>query len=104
MEPFRGWTGGVGSAGAHHDAGLPNITGWFGNVSGQDRNAGANCAGVFRASLKDLAGGYGTFYENAEFDGYELDASRSNAIYGASSTVMPASVNLPTMLYLGIHA
>lgn len=28
-------------------------------------------------------------------------ASRSNSIYGASTTVMPTSVNLPIILYLG---
>lgn len=30
-----------------------------------------------------------------------LDASRSNSTYGASSTVMPPSVNVPMILYLG---
>lgn len=30
--PFRGWTG-AGTAGAHHDAGLPEIHGQLGNGS-----------------------------------------------------------------------
>ena len=80
---------------------MPNITGWFGNLSSQNKDVGANCDGAFRTSLKDLAGGYGVFYENAEFDGYEFDASRSNAIYGASSTVMPSSIDTPCIIYLG---
>ena len=31
-------------------------------------------------------------------------ASRSNKIYGASSTVMPPSVNIPACIYLGLSA
>ena len=35
------------------------------------------------------------------YGGIQFDASRANAIYGASPTVMPPSVNLPISIYLG---
>ena len=41
---------------------------------------------------------------NLSSQGCTFNAARNNTIYGASPTVMPASVNLPVILYLGIPA
>ena len=38
------------------------------------------------------------------YGGMQFDASRAIAIYGASQTVMPASVDLPVITYLGLRA
>ena len=48
---------------------------------------------------------YGNIVTNSSGIGIELpttfSAMASNPIYGSSATVMPASVNLPIILYLG---
>ena len=36
------------------------------------------------------------------WDSLDIDASRSNPLYGSSTTVMPESINLPVILYLGL--
>ena len=36
------------------------------------------------------------------WDSLDIDASRSNPLYGSSTTVRPESINLPVILYLGL--
>lgn len=70
---------GAETAGEYKDAGLPNITGdaYIGTWSNP---AGAFCA---HSTIK-------TAYLDDEFtNALAFDASRSNAIYGASDTVQP---------------
>lgn len=84
---------------------MPGITGHFGNLAMQAKGFdGEGRSGAFRGFLEGVAGGYGTPDEKAIFDGYTFDAARCNTVYGASETVMPPSVNIPIILYLGIHA
>lgn len=66
-----------------HDAGLPNITGWFGNM--EERSA--YFAGAFSAHGTSTGAGPD---DDGGINGY-FDASKSNPIYGRSSTVQPAS-------------
>ena len=71
-------------------AGLPNITGRFNN-NGNSRGGGAadgafyiiSQAGVFSNSSGASDGGT-----------YGFDASRSNSIYGSSTTVQPPALQL----------
>lgn len=99
---FRGWTGGGdGLAGTYNAPGLPEIEGHFDgcDLLGDSR---ADWSGAF---IRD-----GTLYGNVTVTvsgvGIELpttfSARASNPIYGSSATVMPASINLPVILYLGI--
>ena len=99
---FRAWTGvGTGSAGGYNAAGLPEIEGHFDgcDLLGDSR---ADWSGAF---IRD-----GTLYGNVTVAisgvGIELpttfSARASNPTYGSSATVMPASVNLPVILYLGL--
>ena len=97
--PFRGWTG-AGSAGGYNAPGLPELTGGFSAYCFNDgdpwhamtsTNSGQNALTVGSSN--------GTRYT-----AFTFRASLSNTIYGASSTVMPPSVNLPVILYLGIPA
>lgn len=79
---------GAGShvAGTTVQAGLPNITGSFtANIRPYDKNA----SGAFTAS--DPLAYTGGNSSDAYVIKYHLDASKSNAIYGASSTVQPAA-------------
>lgn len=84
-------------SGTEKEAGLPNITGQFGNES--DSHAifyDSTFGGAFKANKKaKLAGGgssSGEWYAKALFD-----ASRSNPIYGNSDTVQPPAL---TMVYI----
>ena len=98
---FRGWGQGTGSAGGYNAAGLPEIEGHFDgcDLLGDSR---ADWSGAF---IRD-----GTLYGNVTVAisgvGIELpttfSARASNPTYGSSATVMPASVNLPVVLYLGL--
>ena len=101
---FRAWTGGGdGLAGTYNAPGLPEIEGHFDgcDLLGDSR---ADWSGAF---IRD-----GTLYGNVTVTvsgvGIELpttfSARASNPIYGSSATVMPASINLPVILYLGILA
>ena len=99
---FRAWTGGS-TAGSTNPAGLPAVTGeasWTRGAGGEP--ATTNSAGAFRVTL---AGSTTTNAVSGAGDvRLDFDASWSNPIYGASPTVMPASVDLPVCLYLGLRA
>lgn len=73
-------------AGTTVEAGLPNITGSFVANVRNGRNA---VSGAFTAS--DRTGSTGADNSDAGIYTYSLDASKSNAIYGRSSTVQPAA-------------
>ena len=74
------------AAGTTVEAGLPNITGSFvANV----RSRSHNVSGAFTA--KNLSTSTGADNSDAQVYKFSLDASNSNAIYGASSTVQPAA-------------
>ena len=103
---FRAWGQGTGDAGGYNAPGLPNVVGEWSNFNVPIISVPAPLpSGAIR--LSNSANGNsalttgGTGYV---WDGMSLEASRSNFIYGGSDTVMPASVNLPVILYLGIPA
>ena len=100
---FRAWSGGTGNAGGYNAPGLPEIEGHF---DGCD---------ILGDSISDWRGAfirdgllYGNIVGSPSGMGIELpttfSAMASNPIYGSSATVMPASINLPVILYLGILA
>ena len=107
---FRAWTG-VGNAGGYNAPGLPNIQG----VSSGDNCLTTHVLSIGPVWTGPLRVGYnlesaGEVYERRAnpyeglYGGMQFDASRANAIYGASQTVMPASVDLPVITYLGLRA
>lgn len=89
------WVRGGGTAdtaagvGGNLDAGLPNITGKkiFGSVS-----TAAN--GNYDGCIKTTATGSGYTWREGPYYGadWQIDASLSNSIYGASDTVQPESI------------
>lgn len=96
---LRSWAQGKSEAGATNMAGLPDIEGSFGTVGHYEqsvvsgvfeKNGSSNTDGEFEAG-----GGRGTI---------NMKASRSSAIYGGSATVMPPSVDMPIVFYLGLPA
>ena len=99
---FRAWTG-AGSAGGYNAPGLPEREGtWSGwNIMSI---AGGENAGAFQSHWEAAGSIASATKEAGVWDRLLIKASRSNPLYGSSTTVMPASVNLPVILYLGISA
>ena len=83
------------AAGTTVEAGLPNITGQIGD--GKTQYSGVQCGGLNHGA--NITGAYsGTYLDTASWQGaadgiytINFDASRSNPIYGRSSTVQPAA-------------
>ena len=85
------------AAGSTAEAGLPNITGFIYNVSGWVSSDNKKDDEIASGAFKFVKNEYSSW----NFDGTtnyshkahktDFDASRSNAIYGASSTVQPAA-------------
>ena len=85
-------TGNAEEAGTRRSAGLPNITGSIWNFTYASIEAAQQeyqCEeGAFKRSDKHEGVGYGSSGITG-YDGFTLDASLSNPIYGASTTVQP---------------
>ena len=83
------------AAGTTVEAGLPNIKGQIGD--GKTQYSGVQCGGLNHGA--NITGAYsGTYLDTASWQGaadgiytIKFDASRSNPIYGRSSTVQPAA-------------
>lgn len=90
---------GASTAGTNKAAGLPNITGAVPSASSQFAyNTGGEASGAFYIDTsKQVASKEGDRYRT---NGFAMDASRSNAIYGKSTTVQPPAVTvLPCIKY-----
>ena len=81
---------GSSAAGSYHAAGLPNITGTYGGNTSEgfaSRPAGAFVNTKYKSGGRAAGSGGGNIYVN-------LDANKSNPIYGASDTVQPAALTV----------
>ena len=93
---FRAWTG-AGESGRYNAPGLPELLGGFSAYTfdaGMPWQAITSVDSGMNALTVGSSGG-------TRYNAFTFRASLSNTIYGASSTVMPPSVNLPVILYLG---
>lgn len=89
---------GSNTSGTQHEAGLPNITGIVGNPSLINNGLGT-ATGVFRNSI--MESGNGMNGGTVRGLSIKFDASKSNSIYGASTTVQPQSLTLrPLIKYI----
>ena len=96
---FRGWRPGAGEAGKYNAPGLPDIIGKYGQVFARP----AVAEGPFAGSdiiAENVQGGTDSAIDYLVTVGFR--ASAANPTYGASATVMPSSINLPIILYMGI--
>lgn len=88
---------GIHAAGSTAEAGLPNITGFIYNVSGwvsaDNKKDDEIVSGAFKYKTKECSSWNfdGTTSYSHHARKTDFDASLSNAIYGASSTVQPAA-------------
>lgn len=101
---FRNWAQGAEGAGATNQPGLPEISGTFA-VRGTmiNDNSVIDTTGAFLYTNTSYDERFASFQvsSNLSSQGCTFNAARNNTIYGASPTVMPASVNLLAILYLG---
>lgn len=94
---FRNWVlGGGGSAGTYNAPGLPEIEGAFRQLSYNGFTASGSFYNAGNGTTTNI-GGAGSY----SLTTFGFKASRSNGTYGASATVMPPSINMPVILYLG---
>ena len=88
---------GGGESGKYNAPGLPELLGGFSAYTfdaGMPWQAITSVDSGMNALTTGSSGG-------TRYNAFTFRASLSNTIYGASSTVMPPSVNLPVILYLG---
>lgn len=89
----------LSKVGTYVEAGLPNITGSFGDLVAREVYAVGSKAigkglGAFQAQTNNFGGLHYVSdsmikFENSDTDGISFDASRSSALYGNSSGVQP---------------
>ena len=89
-----------GTAGRYNAHGLPNATGAMGSIL---HVTGATVSGMCTKGVSQNALVNGT-YSNTSLATYSVTLSNGNTIFGASSTVMPASADVVVGLYLGMTA
>ena len=97
---FRACTG-SGNAGGYNAPGIPNITGaWSGwNIMSIE---GGGPSGAFQSHWEPNGTVALETKTAGVWDNLIIDASNSNPVYGSSQTVMPASIDVPCIIYLGI--
>lgn len=92
---------GIGKAGGYNTPGVPNILGsWSGWNIMSIVQGGAN--GVFQAHWEPNGTVALETKTAGVWDNLIIDASNSNPVYGSSQTVMPASIDVPCIIYLGL--
>lgn len=95
---FQNWVlGAEGTAGGYNAPGLPNVAGSIlAFLTTTPVYSGVIYADITpnNKTLTGNPGGWG-------WANMMIDASRGSAIYGGSATVMPPSVDIPVILYLG---
>ena len=97
---FRAWTG-AGESGTYNAPGLPDIIGKYGQIFARPEVAEGPFAGS-DIIAENLQGGTDSAIDYLVT--VRFRASAANPTYGASATVMPSSINLPIILYMGIAA
>ncbi len=80
-----------GNAVVSVEAGLPNITGAVNAPYGWGQRGHSGALATYTTTTNSSTPSYST---SAPMTGLNIDASRSNAIYGASTTVQPPAVML----------
>ena len=94
--------GADGTAGGYNAPGLPEINGRasFGQL-GTKIGALSHASGALSVGGEFDVRYWSPLKNGAMYSDLIFTASQSNSFYGASSTVMPSSVNIPVILYLG---
>lgn len=95
---LQSWTPGSGSAGTYTSAGLPDIGGFASGLLMSVTPDSGGALLLYSPTGPDVQ----TINGDVNPWGYvDFKASRSNSIYGSSTSVMPESIALPYIIYLG---
>ena len=89
----------AGSAGKYNGPGLPNITGGLDGVV-MSSGSESGCIAASGGAVAKITGADSNFLHA----NINIWASYCSVIYGSSTTVMPASVDLVCAIYLGRSA
>ncbi len=90
-----------GTAGRHNAAGAPNISGTVTGLLGGGHASGNGAFGdTSRGIVHDLQASPGSGDQDRQYY-VTINASLSNSIYGKSNTIMPSSINILSIIYLG---
>lgn len=83
----------VSDLGVELKAGLPNITGY---IYGDEvsRDCAVTCGGAFTFGGGGVGGFMGGNFIYKLTNGFKMDASKSNSIYGNSTTVQPPAIKV----------
>lgn len=91
-------SGTIDSLGDYIEPGLPNITGTLSQIS--DGNIGASASGAFQKTQSTgYAEGSGQANQSYGVQVFNFNASKSNSIYGNSTTVQPPATSLLLYFY-----
>ncbi|AMD89501.1 hypothetical protein AXF13_04880 [Desulfovibrio fairfieldensis] len=100
---FRNWAlGADGMAGGYNAPGLPEIKGEaaFGQAQ-TEIGALGSASGALSIGGQFNVRYWSPFPNGAMHSKLFFTASQANPLYGASTTIMPPSVDIPVILYLG---
>ena len=89
-----------GTAGRHNAAGAPNISGMVDGIIGGSIVKGSGAFGCDFKNVHDLAASPGSGDQDKQY-AVSINATLSNSVYGKSNTIMPSSVNILNIIYLG---
>lgn len=85
--------------------GLPNITGSWTSQYNISMDNNSNCIGAIASTYNTGTGYYGSNTASADWGyGFNFDASKSNSIYGASTTVQTPATEMYLYFYVGKFA
>ena len=97
-----GFTGLRNNVGNYVAPGLPNITGSWTSQYNISLDNNSNCIGAIASTYSTGQGKYGGSNASSEWGyGFNFNASRSNSIYGASTTVQPPATQMYLYFYAG---
>lgn len=85
----------------HNAAGAPNISGTvIGMLGASHANGDGAFGGTSPGIAHDLMAGPGSGDREYQYD-VSINATLNNNVYGKSNTIMPDSINIPCVIYLG---
>ena len=97
-----GFTGLRNNVGNYVAPGLPNITGSWTSQYNISLDNNSNCIGAIASTYSTGQGKYGGSNASSEWGyGFNFNASHSNSIYGASTTVQPPATQMYLYFYVG---
>ena len=84
----------------HNAAGAPNISGMVDGIIGGSIAKGSGALGCDFKNVHDLAASPSSGDQDKQYR-ISISATLSNSVYGKYNTIMPSSINVLSIIYLG---